>query len=64
MKIKMTEQWTAILPEALRCLRDKWESLRKDTREIGTFLREFQLIQDKIKEKEDTNGITSNKNKL
>jgi len=56
MKIKMTKEWTTILPEALRCLREKWRTMQLDTREIRSFLREFQRVQDQIENKGDTNG--------
>ena len=56
MKIKMTKEWTAILPEALRCLRDKWRAMQLDTREIRSFLQEFRRVRDLIENKGDTNG--------
>ena len=53
MKIKMTKEWTIILPEALRCLREKWRTMQLDTREIRSFLREFQRVQDLIENEGD-----------
>jgi len=42
-----------ILFEALRCLREKWESQHRETKEVTEFLREAQTEYDKNKNKEE-----------